>query len=305
MSKTAFLFAGQGSQYPGMGKDLYEAFPESKIVFDQAGEALGFDLKKICFAGSAQDLKPTNISQPAIVTMTIAAYEAFKKKTGLAADYCAGLSLGEYSALIAGGTFSFKDGIALIKQRGEIMEAAAKNNPGKMAAVLDLSPEKIKEICLRTGAEIANLNCPGQIVITGKAEAVLKAGELCVLAGAKKVIPLEVSGGFHSSLMLEAAGKLEIALAGTVMREAEIPVISNYTANPQIKTEEIRRNLVKQIHSSVRWEESIRFMLAQGVTKFFEIGPGKVLKGLMRKIDSAAQVINIEKKEDIAAFLSK
>ena len=283
----------------GMGKDLYDTFPESKAVFDQACAVLGFDLKKYCFEGPAEELRPTNISQPAIVTVSIAAFEAFKKKTGLCPAYCAGLSLGEYSSLICAGTFSFKNGIALISKRGQIMEEAARKNPGKMAAVLDLAIEKIKEICVQSGAEIANLNCPGQTVITGKAEAVLKASELCSQAGAKKVILLEVSGGFHSSLMLEAAGRLETALLGTQMKDALIPVIGNYTAQPQDKVEMIRQNLVKQIHSSVRWEESIRFMLAHGVTKFFEFGPGKVLKGLMRKIEPSAQVVNIEKAEDV------
>jgi [acyl-carrier-protein] S-malonyltransferase len=287
-----------------MGKDLYDTFPESKAVFDQACEFLGFDLKKYCFEGPAEELKPTNISQPAIVTASIAAYEAFKKKTGLTPAYCAGLSLGEYSSLISAGTFSFQDGIVLISKRGQIMEEAARKNPGKMAAVLDLPIEKIKDICVQSGAEIANLNCPGQTVITGKAEAVIKAGELCSQAGAKKVILLEVSGGFHSSLMLGAAEKLQAALIETQMKDALIPVISNYTAQPQDKVELIRQNLVKQIHSSVRWEESIRFMLSQGVTKFYEIGPGKVLKGLMRKIEPAAQVVNIEKKDDILNFVT-
>ena len=303
MEKIGFLFAGQGSQYAGMGKDLYEAFPESKAVFDEACEALGFDLKKICFEGTAQDLKPTNISQPAIVTVSIAAFAAFKQQTGLVPDYCAGLSLGEYSALIASGVFSFRDGIVLIKKRGEIMEEAAKNNPGKMAAVLDLPVEKINELCQQVGAEIANLNCPGQVVITGKADAVLKASELCVQAGAKRVISLEVSGGFHSSLMLDAAKKLEIALKRVARNVPKNPVISNYTALPQDEVEVIRKNLIKQIHSSVRWEESMRFLLAQGVTKLFEIGPGKVLKGLMRKIEPGAQVINIEKAEDINSLV--
>ncbi len=302
MDKFAFLFAGQGSQSPGMGKDLYETFAESKEVFDQANEVLGFDIKKICFEGAAEDLKPTNISQPAIVTMSIAAYKAFIGKFNVKPEFIAGLSLGEYSSLIAAEAFSVKDGISLIKRRGEIMEAAAKKNPGTMAAVLDLANDKIKEICAQSGAEIANLNCPGQVVITGKKEAVLKASELCSAAGAKRVIPLEVSGGFHSSLMVDASIDLKKELDKVTLKDAKVPVISNYTAKPQVKSEEIKMNLVKQIHCSVRWEESIRYILSQGVTKFVEIGPGKVLKGLMRKIDPTATVYNIEKKDDIINF---
>lgn len=302
MDKVAFLFTGQGSQYSGMGKDLYENFPESKIVFDQAAQVLGFDIKKICFEGTAEDLKPTNISQPAIVTMSIAAYQAFTSKFQITPSFIAGLSLGEYSSLIAAESFSFKDGIALIKRRGEIMEQAAKQNPGSMAAVLDLANDKIKEICSSSSAEVANLNCPGQVVITGKKEAVLKACELCSAAGAKRVIPLEVSGGFHSSLMLDASIELSKEIDKVTLKDAKIPVISNYTALPQLKADQIKMNLVKQIYCSVRWEESVRYILSQGVTKFVEIGPGKVLKGLMRKIDSTATVYNIEKKDDILNY---
>ncbi|MFA5101001.1 MAG: ACP S-malonyltransferase, partial [Candidatus Omnitrophota bacterium] len=244
-------------------------------------------------------LKPTNISQPAIVTMTIAAFEAFKKHQPVTPAFCAGLSLGEYSALIAAGSINFREGIALIKKRGEIMEEAAVKNPGKMAAVLDLAVDKIEAICGSTGAQIANLNCPGQTVITGTADAVAKASEACAAAGAKRVIQLEVSGGFHSSLMLEASVKLREILNGIQMHDADVPVISNYTALPQQKSSEIKANLVKQIHSSVRWEESMRYLLSQGVTKFIEFGPGKVLKGLMRRIDPDAAVSNIEKNDTI------
>ena len=297
--KTAFLFAGQGSQYSGMGKDLYEAFPESRAVFDQSCEALGFDLTKIIFEGPDSSLKPTNISQPAIVTVTIAAFEAFKKRQGVTPCFCAGLSLGEYTALIASGSIDFKQGIALIKKRGEIMEEAAKKHPGKMAAVLDLDADKIAQICRESGCQIANLNCPGQIVITGNADAVAKASEACSSAGAKKVIQLEVSGGFHSSLMLDASVKLREILEAVPLSDSQVPIISNYTALPQQEAGLIRENLVKQIYSSVRWEESMRYLRSQGVTKFFEFGPGRVLKGLMRRIDPAAAVVNIEKKADI------
>jgi [acyl-carrier-protein] S-malonyltransferase len=302
MEKIGFLFAGQGSQYVGMGKDLYEAFPESKAVFDKTERILGFELKKRCFEGPQEFLKMTNISQPAIVSASLAAFAAFNSKISLKADFVAGLSLGEYTALIAAQSLALEDGIRLIKKRGELMETAATKYPGKMAAVLDLAPDKVKEICLAAGAEIANLNCPGQIVISGKSENIDKAIGLCLKAGAKKVIPLEVSGAFHSSLMFEPSVELKFFLENIAVNEPNIPVVSNYTATPQSKSSLIRENLVYQMRSPVRWEESMRFMLGQGVTKFYEFGPGKVLKGLMRKIEPSVQVINIEKKEDILSL---
>jgi [acyl-carrier-protein] S-malonyltransferase len=296
---VGFLFAGQGSQYVGMGKDLYESFPEARKVFDRAEELLGFELKKRCFEGPEEILKLTNVSQPAIVTASIAAFEVFKTKSNLVPSFAAGLSLGEYSALIAAGSLTFDHGIRLIQRRGQLMEEASIKHPGKMAAVLELSAEKIKDICLKTGAQIANLNCPGQIVITGKAQAVDQAMELCVQAGAKRVIPLEVSGGFHSSLMLEASVGLKLALDNVPISEPGVAVVSNYTGKPQYKVGQIIENLVNQIKGSVRWEESMRFILSEGVTDFYEFGPGKVLKGLMRRIDSNAKVINIDKAADM------
>lgn len=297
--KTAFLFSGQGSQYVGMGKDLYEASPEAARVFDGAEKVLGFALKEVCFGGTEEALKATDVSQPAIVTASIAAFEAFKARLKIVPSFAAGLSLGEYSALVASGALNFEDGIRLISKRGRLMEDASKKHPGKMAAVLELPAEKLKEACALSGAEIANLNCPGQTVITGRAEAVNKAMELCAQAGAKRVIPLEVSGGFHSSLMSEAAEGLKDVLDGISFSSPDFPVISNYTAQPQSEESRIKENLVNQIKGSVRWEESMRFILAQGVRKFYEFGPGKVLKGLMRRIDSGVQVVNIEKFSDL------
>ncbi len=283
----------------GMGKDLYESFPESKAIFERADRALGFSISGICFKGQPEILKQTIFSQPAILTVSIAAYEAFKTKESIKPSFMAGLSLGEYSALIAGGVFTFEDGLRLVRRRAEIMEEATLRYPGKMAAVLDLSFEKIKDICLKSGAEVANINAPGQIVISGKKDAVDKAKDLCVEAGAKRVIELEVSGGFHSSLMFEASVELKQKLESMPISAPAVPIISNYSALPQYKVMQIKENLIYQIYKSVRWEESMRFMLSQGVTNFIEFGPGKVLKGLMRRIDSNAQVVNVEKKEDI------
>ena len=283
-----------------MGKDLYDNFPASRSIFERSATVLGFDLQKLCFEGPAEELKITRVSQPAIVTVSIAAFEAFKAVNSAPASYMAGLSLGEYSALIASGALTFEDGIRLIKSRGELMDEAARKHPGKMAAVIDLAEEKVREACQASGAQIANLNSPGQIVISGKSEAIDKAMVLCSEAGAKRVIPLEVSGAFHSSLMSGAAEGLREALDKAVINAPRVPVVSNYTALPQETDGQIRENLVEQVRSPVRWEESMRFMLAQGIVDFIEFGPGKVLKGLMRKIEPGARVVNIEKKEDIA-----
>lgn len=299
MEKTGFLFAGQGSQYIGMGKELYDTFAESKAVFDKANEALGFDLAGLCFQGPSEELKQTVNAQPAILTVTIAAFEAFKARCAVKPDYAAGLSLGEYSALVAMGAVKFEHGVQLVRKRGQLMEEASKKFPGKMTAVIDLPREKIEEICRRSEAGIANLNAPGQVIITGNIQSVDKAKEECLKAGAKRVIDLEVSGGFHSLLMFQASGELKALLDDTMISVPRTPVISNYSAQPMHKPEQIRQNLVYQLYSSVKWEDSMRFMLGQGVSRFYEFGPGKVLRGLLRKIDLHADVKVIEKKEDI------
>ncbi|MFC1675139.1 ACP S-malonyltransferase [Candidatus Omnitrophota bacterium] len=296
---VAYLFAGQGSQYVGMGKDLYESYPESKAVFDKANEVLGFDLRKLCFEGPKERLKLTTISQPAIFAVTLAAFEAFKSKSCAQAKFLAGLSLGEYSALAVAGCFSYEDGLRLVRKRAEVMDDAARRNPGKMAAVIDLTQEKVRDICLQAGSEVANLNAPGQVVISGRRDAVERAVSLCSQAGAKRVVELEVSGGFHSSLMFEASEELRLVLENTPMQDASLPVISNYTGEAQFKVAAIRENLIRQMYSPVKWEASMRFIKSQGVNEFIEFGPGKVLKGLMRRIDKEARVSNISTKEDL------
>ncbi|MFA5356864.1 MAG: ACP S-malonyltransferase [Candidatus Omnitrophota bacterium] len=299
---VGYLFAGQGAQYVGMGKDLYESFPQSKTVFDKADEVLGFSLSGLCFEGPREELTKTNNCQPAILVTSIAAWEAFKSISGLqpaAGSYAAGLSLGEYSALVAGGAITLEDAVHLVRKRGEFMEEEALKSPGSMASVLGLELKVLKDICLKTKAEIANINSPGQIVISGGVKEVEEASRLSQELGAKRVIPLEVSGAFHSSYMRGAASRLASELGKIKISRPSMQVVSNITAKPVNDPPEIRENLIGQITGSVLWEDSMRFLLSAGISSFIEFGPGKVLKGLMRRIDDKAQVTNIEKKEDI------
>jgi [acyl-carrier-protein] S-malonyltransferase len=223
-----------------------------------------------------------------------------------AVSYTAGLSLGEYSALVASGVLKFEDGIRLVRRRAELMDDASRRHPGRMAAIMGLDRDTVKNICLISGGvDIANLNCPGQVVISGEREAIEKAKEISLQKGARKTVDLEVSGAFHSSLMLEAAMEFKRFLEGGMPLDLpKIPIVSNVDARPRYKINQIMENLVKQIYRPVLWEDSMRFMISEGVTKFFEIGPGRVLKGLMRKIDSNIKVVNIEKKEDISRLSS-
>lgn len=304
MQPIALLFPGQGSQYIGMGKDLYETFPESKAVFDQADRILGFSLSKLCFEGPLENLTKTQYCQPAVFTVSIAALEALgskQKEVISSARYSAGLSLGEYAALVASGVIGFEEGLRLVSKRARLMEEATHTYPGKMAAVLGLEGKLVADICAQTDAQIANRNCPGQIVISGKAEAVEKAKASFLASGAKRVIDLEVSGAFHSSLMKKAADEFKVFLDSFTLKMASLPIISNVTASPTRDTAVIRENLFRQIYSSVLWEDTVRFMADEGVKLLYEIGPGNVLKGLIRKIDSGLEVKNIAGVQDITA----
>lgn len=298
----AYLFAGQGSQYIGMGKDLYEAFPESKAVFDKADKVLGFSISKLCLEGPKQELARTVNCQPAILTISIAAWEAYKAaaSSGFSPPgFSAGLSLGEYSALVAAGAINFEDAVYLVRRRGEFMEEEALKFPGKMLSVIGLDLFLVRQICVDANTEIANINCPGQIVIAGGAKEIEKAQELAKERGAKMAVMLEVSGAFHSSLMKGAAIKLAAELEKIKINTPVIPVVCNVTGRAVTSPVEIKDNLIKQVASSVLWEDSMKFLISEGVKNFMEFGPGKVLKGLMRRIDASAQVVNIEKKEDI------
>lgn len=279
---------------------MYESFPQSRKVFERASSILEMDMAKLCFEGPAEQLKQTRLSQPAIVVVSLAAYEAFHGRyPELKPVFAAGLSLGEYTALIAAKAISFDSGLKLVRKRGEIMEEAARKFPGKMCAILDLDEEQITGICQETNAHVANQNCPGQIVIAGDSSAVEKAKAACMARGARRTVDLDVSGAFHSPFMFEASGELKKALERISVLRPAVPVISNYTASPENEPESIRQNLIYQMYSRVRWEESVRYMVSGGVKRFFEFGPGKVLRGFMRKIDPEAKVISIEKKDDI------
>lgn len=279
----------------------------SRNVFDEAEKILpDLNIKRLCFEGPVEELTQTANSQVAILVTSIAALRALAaqgaratKDNVVAASYAAGLSLGELTALVAARSIGFQDALLLVQRRGELMEQASLKNPGSMASIIGLSLEDLNEACNESGAEVANLNCPGQIVISGANQSVESCMALATKKGAKKSIPLKVSGPFHSSLMKEAAELFKTELEKVKFFKPEIGVVSNVTADYETSLEEIRENLVKQLYSPVRWEESVRRIAAEGVDVFFEIGPGKVLKGLLRKIDPNLKVYNIEKMEDI------
>ena len=296
---VGYLFAGQGSQYVGMGKDLWDSFPQAKAIFEQADKVLGFSLSDLCFNGPIEELTKTNNCQPAIVTMTMACWQAYLSRNSQIDGYMAGLSLGEYSALVAAGALNFEDAVYLVWRRGQFMEEEAAAHPGKMLSVIGLDLAKVKEICSEVKAEVANINCPGQIVISGSVESITQAQILAKKKGAKLAVVLEVSGAFHSSFMQGASLKLAQELEKINISSPKFPVICNVTGKPVLTAQEIKQNLIHQVSASVLWEDSIKFILSKGISNFIEFGPGKVLKGLMRRIDSNAQVVSIEKRSDI------
>lgn len=297
---VGYLFAGQGSQYVGMGKDLWGSFPQAKAIFEKANKVLGFSISDLCFNGPHEELTKTDNCQPAIVTASIAGWQAYLSRNTQVAGYLAGLSLGEYSALVASGALNFEDAIYLVRRRGQFMEEEAVKYPGKMLSVIGLDLAKVEEICAEVKAEVANINCPGQIVISGSAESITRAQILAKEKGAKLVVVLEVSGAFHSSFMQGASLKLAQELEKINISSPKFPVICNVTGRPVLTGQEIKQNLIRQVSASVLWEDSMKFILLQGISSFVEFGPGKVLKGFMRRIDHNAQVINIEKSIDIA-----
>jgi [acyl-carrier-protein] S-malonyltransferase len=322
MSKTALLFAGQGAQVVGMGKDLAEKFPSAQAWFDRANEALGYDLAEICFNGPETDLTKTENAQPGIFLVSWVCFQLLKEQvqspkskvqsygaavTTLDFQAIAGLSLGEFTALTAAGAMTFEDSLRVVRARGKFMQEACDATRGGMAAIIGLDEAQTREVCAEAGVELANLNCPGQLVISGEAEKISKAVELAKAKGAKRAIPLPVAGAYHSPLMAGVKPKLQSELAKIKISPPIVPVISNVTAQPHLSGRvcenadarfdkrgyDIPTLLVEQVCASVLWENSMRYLLSQGFTRFIELGPGTALSGFMKRIDKSAQMLNV------------
>jgi [acyl-carrier-protein] S-malonyltransferase len=298
MGKTAFIFPGQGSQYVGMGKEFADHFPVAREVFAEANDVLGFDLQRLCFNGPEEELRLTANTQPCILTVSIAALKVLRQELGWKADYLAGHSLGEFSALVAAEAMSFRDAVRMVRLRGHVMQEAVPVGTGGMAAILGLERPQVEELCQRAAqGEVltpANFNSPGQIVISGDMKAIERGIAVAQEMGAKKAVLLQVSAPFHSPLMEPAGQRLGEELTQIEINELKTPVVTNVEAEPNTSKERVRDLLVQQVSSPVRWEDSMNRMIALGVERFVEIGPGRVLLGLLRRIDGTREMFHLE-----------
>jgi len=304
ISKTAFVFPGQGSQTVGMGYTLYQSSRQAREVFEEADSALQIPLSRLCFEGPEEELRETINAQPAILTTSVACLR-------VAADFgiplepalVAGHSLGEYTALVASNTIEFTDAVRLVRERGRLMQEAGKTKPGGMAAIIGLDEISLEAVCLETGAEIANFNCSGQIVISGTREALARSMDLAKARGAKRVVPLQVSGAFHSTLMQPTIEGMSLAISRIDLHLPEIPIVANSTAQPMTSADEVKEELIQQLCHCVQWQPSVEYMVEAGVSTFIEIGPGQVLTGLIRRINDKVQVHNINDIESIKSLI--
>ena len=295
--KVAYVFPGQGSQWIGMGCDLYHNFGSAKAVFDQADEAVGFPLSRLCFEGPEDELRQTVNAQPAIVTVSFACLEAARNlgvSSGLApASFVAGHSLGEYTALAAAGALDFATTVYLARERGRLMHEAGQIVPGGMMAIIGLDEPLLAEVCAETGARIANINCPGQIVISGAENNLTQAMDLAKARGAYRVIRLQVSGAFHTPLMQPAVDGMAEIIATLSFADPAVSIIANTTAQPLTTAESVKEELLRQLCNCVQWQRSVEYMVSDGVSTFIELGPGKVLAGLIKRIDKDVKIVNI------------
>jgi [acyl-carrier-protein] S-malonyltransferase len=308
MGKIAFVFPGQASQYSGMGRELAEKYASAKQVFAEADEALGFSISQICFAGTEEDLKLTANTQPAILTCSVAAHRVLAEK-GVRPDFVAGHSLGEYSALVAAGSLGFADAVKLVRKRGTYMQEAVPAGQGAMAAIMGLSHAVVADACKRAAdGEVcapANLNTPEQTVISGGAAAVKRAVEIASQLGAKRAVMLPVSAPFHSALMMPAQERLEKDLRQTAFANLQMPLVTNVDADTVTTGDEARDALIRQVSNPVRWEESVRALIEEGATTIVEVGPSRVLTGLLRQIERSVQALNVEDEKSLNTALEK
>lgn len=292
--KTALMFAGQGAQVVGMGADLAQAHPTARALFDRANEILGYDLARVCQQGPEAELTRTENAQPGIYLVSWIALTLLQERVpGLQFQATAGLSLGEFTALAAAGVLSFEDGLRVVRARGRFMHEACEATRGGMAALIGLDEAATREVCAATGTTLANLNCPGQIVISGELDRIPAAVEAAKARGARKAIPLSVAGAYHSPLMQSAQPRLAAELASVEIHSPQVPVIANVTARPHGGPSDIAPLLVDQVTQTVRWEESMQSLLSEGFTRFIELGPGTALSGFMKRIHKGAQILNV------------
>ena len=303
--KIAYVFPGQGSQAVGMGLELLHSSREARQVFEEADQALQFPLSRLCFEGPEQELRETIHTQPAMLTVSVAYLKATSELNGnIKPDFVAGHSIGEYTALVAANVLSFADAVCLVRERGRLMQEAGKSKPGSMAAIIGMDEASVEEICLESGAQIANINCPGQIVVSGSSEAIACSMDLAQSRGAIGVVPLEVSGAFHTPLMQPAVDGMAQAISRINFSPPEVPIVANSTAKPVTTIDEVKEELLQQLCQSVKWQASVEYMAGVGVSTFIEVGPGIVLTKLIKRIAKKAQVFNMSDLESIQEIRS-